>query len=221
MENGKLIMTIRTFEVNPLQENCYVVSDETKETIIIDCGAFYKAEFRAITDYIEQNGLKPVAHLLTHAHFDHAFGAGLVFEKYGLKARFHVGDDGMFKHISEQPFIYGQHEALQRDFGPAGEHVETSHSITFGTHSFSVIHTPGHTQGGVCYYCAEERVLFSGDSLFCQSIGRTDYPGGNYEQLILSIRALLSSLPDGVTIYPGHGPATSSEAERNNNPWIR
>lgn len=214
------MLTIKTFEVNPLQENCYILSDPTGEAVIIDCGAFYPDELTAIDQYIADNKLQPKEHLLTHAHFDHTFGCGHMYEKYGLKARFHVADDFMFHHIEGQPMMYVRMPALHRDLGPAGEHVDATTVIRFGQHELSVLLTPGHTQGGVCYYCAEEHVLFSGDSLFYRSIGRTDHPGGDHEQLVLSLRAMLGSLPDGITIYPGHGPITKSDAERCANPFL-
>ncbi|MBO4905938.1 MAG: MBL fold metallo-hydrolase [Bacteroidaceae bacterium] len=215
------MMIIKTFTVNPLQENCYVVSDETHEAVIIDCGAYYDEELTAISNYIETNGLHPVAHLLTHAHFDHILGAGYIYNRYKLAARMHPSDMDMFLHASSQPPVFMQLKAFHRDFGPAGEPVDVSEPITFGNHSLSVHFTPGHTTGGVCYYCADERILFSGDNLFAQSIGRTDFPGGDYTQLITALQKLMAALPDDVKIYPGHGPVTTAATERCYNPYLR
>ena len=101
-----------------------------------------------------------------------------------------------------------------------GRLLNEGNEITFGSHTLQVIHTPGHTPGGICFYCAEEKVLFSGDSLFCMSIGRTDFPGGNYEQLVSSLRNKIMTLPADVKVYSGHGEATSIGFERENNPYF-
>ena len=133
----------------------------------------------------------------------------------------HPSDMDMFLHASSQPPVFMQLKAFHRDFGPAGEPVDVSEPITFGNHSLSVHFTPGHTTGGVCYYCADERILFSGDNLFAQSIGRTDFPGGDYTQLITALQKLMAALPDDVKIYPGHGPVTTAATERCYNPYLR
>lgn len=213
-------MTVKSFSVNPLGENCYVVNDDTREAVIIDCGALYDEERAAISDYIDLNELRPVAHLLTHAHFDHLFGAGFIHERYGIPARCHIADLPFFLNSEEQMRgILGGH-VMPCEKGPAGETFTADSVIPFGNHQFTVIHTPGHTPGGVCFYCAEEKILFSGDSLFQMSIGRTDFPGGNHWDLIRSLTHLLKTLPDGVTIYPGHGPKTNSTDERLYNPFL-
>lgn len=214
------MITIKLFTVNPLGENCYVVSDETLEAVIIDCGAMYDEERAAIADYIELNNLKPVAHLLTHAHFDHIFGAGFIYERYGLAARCHINELPLFERAEEQMRVILGH-ALPFEKGPAGETLSEDAPFTFGSHSFTILPCPGHTAGGVCFYCADEHVLFSGDNLFQMSVGRTDFPGGDHWTLIRSLRHLLRDLPDGVTIYPGHGPTTESAFERAHNPYLQ
>ena len=213
-------MKITPFPVNPLSVNCYVVSDETREAVIIDCGAYYPEEQAAIADYIAKQELRPVAHLLTHAHFDHLFGAGFIYERYGLAARCHPADQALFNDIDGQMCgILGGH-ALECHTGPAGEPLTEDTVIRFGNHQLTVIHSPGHTPGGVCFYCAEEKVLFSGDSLFQLSIGRTDFPGGNHWDLIKALHRLLSELPPETAVYPGHGPATTLAAESAHNPYL-
>lgn len=214
------MITIKTFTVNPIGENCYVISDESREAVIIDCGAMYDEEKAAISDYIDTQELKPIAHLLTHAHFDHIFGAGFIYERYGLAARCPEADLPLFEHAEDQMRGIVGH-AMQFPKGPAGDVITEDSVVTFGSHHFSVIPCPGHTPGGVCYYCEAEHVLFSGDNLFQMSIGRTDFPGGDHWTLIRALRHLLRDLPDGVTIYPGHGPTTESAFERANNPYLQ
>ncbi|MCR5180268.1 MAG: MBL fold metallo-hydrolase [Bacteroidaceae bacterium] len=213
------MLTVKTFPVNPLGENCYVVSDDTLEAVIIDCGALYDEEKAAISDYIDLQELRPVAHLLTHGHFDHLWGAAFLHERYGLAARCPEADLPLFNDAPGQMRAILGH-AMSCPTGPAGDVITPESVIPFGNHQLTVISSPGHTPGGVCFYCESEHVLFSGDSLFQMSIGRTDFPGGNHWDLIRSLRRLLRDLPDDVTIYPGHGPRTNAAFERNNNPYL-
>lgn len=213
------MLTIKTFPCNPLGTNCYVVSDDSLEAVIIDCGALYDQEKAAISDYIETQELKPVAHLLTHAHFDHLWGAAFIHERYGLAARCPEADLPLFENAEEQmrPIIG---HAMACPTGPAGEVIKADSVVRFGSHALTVLLTPGHTAGGVSYYCEAEHALFTGDSLFCGSIGRTDFPTGNHWQLIRSLQHLLRELPDAVVVYPGHGPTTTIGYERQYNPYL-
>lgn len=213
------MLNIKEFPVNPLSENCYVVSDETREAVIIDCGALYTQERTAIADYITHGELTPVAHLLTHGHFDHLWGAVYLHELYGLAARCPQADRPLFDDAPAQMRgILGHVMACPT--GPAGEDITADTIIRFGNHRLTVIPTPGHTPGGVCFYCEEEHVLFSGDSIFQLSIGRTDFPGGNHWDLIRALTHLLRDLPENTVIYPGHGPKTTAAFERQNNPYL-
>ena len=212
-------MTIKSITVNPLGENCYIVSDETLEAVIIDCGAYYDDEREDIARYIDANGLKPVAHILTHTHFDHLWGAAFIYERYHLAARCHAADLDAFLHAEDQMRLILGH-ALPCPTGPAGHTLTADTVIHFGNHQLTVLPCPGHTPGGICFYCAEEHVLFSGDSLFQLSIGRTDFPGGNHWDLINALKHLLKSLPEDVDVYPGHGPKTTIGTERYNNPYL-
>lgn len=214
------MITIKTFTVNPLGENCYVVSDDTLDAVIIDCGAFYDEEKAAISDYIDLSELHPVAHLLTHAHFDHIFGAGFIYDRYGLAARCHEEELPLFNDTpSQMREILGGH-VLPCSTGPAGEPLMDDAVVSFGHHQFKVLPCPGHSPGGICLYCEEEHALFSGDSLFRMSIGRTDLPGGHHWTLIHSLQHLLKSLPTDVKVYPGHGPSTDIATERTYNPYL-
>ena len=214
------MINCKAFPVNPLSENCYVVSDDSGEAVIIDCGALYDGEKAAISDYIDLERLHPVAHILTHAHFDHLWGAGFIYERYGLAARCPEADLPFFNDVEGQMRGSLSGHTMPCSTGPAGEAITSDSVICFGTHQLTVIPTPGHTPGGVCFYCESEHVLFSGDSLFQLSIGRTDFPGGNHWSLISALHNLLRDLPDDVTIYPGHGPTTDVGTERTSNPYL-
>lgn len=212
-------MIIKSFPVNPLSENCYVVSDDTREAVIIDCGAYYDDEKAMIAKYIRDNDLKPVAHLLTHAHFDHFWGADYIAELYGLPPRCPQPDRPLYDDVDEQVRSI-LHYSIRCANPPAGEDITPESVIPFGSHQLTVIPCPGHTPGGVCYYCESEHILFSGDSLFQNSIGRTDFPGGNHWDLINALKSLIKTLPGDTTVYPGHGPKTTIDAEHHHNPYL-
>ncbi len=212
------MLSIKKFVCNMIQENCYVVSDETKECIIIDCGAFYEEERRAIVGYIQENHLTPKHLLCTHGHIDHNFGNNTIFETFGLKPEVEGGDEKMMDMLAEQAqMIAGV--TLDYKMPPVGKYLKETDSISFGNHTFTILHTPGHTPGCVFYYCKEEKVAFSGDTLFRGSIGRTDLPGGNSFLIIQSLR-MIAQLPDDTTILPGHGEQTTIGYELSTNPYM-
>lgn len=218
MINEQNMMNIKRFQVNMLQENCYVVSDETKECVIIDCGAFYPEERTAITKYITDNKLKPVHLWVTHGHLDHNFGNDTIYEAFGLKPEVAQGDEHLMQNLNMQPQAFYQME-LDTQFPPIGEFFEDGEEITFGSHKFIVIPTPGHSKGSVTFYCESEGVAFTGDTLFHHSIGRTDFKGGSMFQIIQSLRQL-SQLPDNTRILPGHGNETTIGEELAHNPYM-
>ena len=212
------MLKIQTFEVNPLHENCYVVSDDTKECVIIDCGAFAESEQEAIITYINKNGLKPVHNIGTHGHLDHHFGDAAILSAFNLLPEVSDGDEVLMQHSKEAAL-----QMLGMDLNidlPAGElKLTENNTISFGSHTLRIIRTPGHSRGSVSFYCAEENVLFTGDTLFKGSIGRTDFPGGSMFQIISSLREL-AQLPDTTIVYPGHGPQTSIGFELAHNPYM-
>ena len=212
------MLKIQTFEVNPLYENCYVVSDDTKECVIIDCGAFTESEQEAIITYINKNGLKPVHNIGTHGHLDHHFGDAAILSAFNLLPEVSDGDEVLMLHSKEAAL-----QMLGMDLNidlPAGElRLTENNTISFGSHTLRIIRTPGHSRGSVSFYCAEENVLFTGDTLFKGSIGRTDFPGGSMFQIISSLREL-AQLPDTTIVYPGHGPQTSIGFELAHNPYM-
>lgn len=211
-------MTIQRFECNMLQENCYIISDETKECVICDCGAYYPAERAAIVDYIRDNGLTPVHLLCTHGHIDHNFGNNTIFDEFGLKPEVHNEDQYLMDMLAEQAeALVGI--TLDYAMPPVGKYFGDGDEITFGSHRLKVIETPGHSKGSVFFYCPEEAIALSGDTLFRNSIGRTDYLGGSMFQIIQSLR-MICQLPDNTVVYPGHGPQTTIGTELSSNPYL-
>lgn len=211
------MLNIKTFEVNPLNENCYVVSDETKECVIIDCGAFTPEEQQEIVNYITLEGLKPVHLLATHGHLDHNFGIDAMNKAFGLKLELSRSDERMVREIKKQASeMFG----MEINFVPQiGGFLSGADEVKFGSHTLKCISTPGHTMGGLFFHCEEESVAFSGDTLFRLSIGRTDLPGGSMFMIINSLR-YLCQLPDNTVVYPGHGPATTIGYELAHNPYL-
>ncbi len=202
-----------------LQENCYIVSDETKECVIIDCGAYYPEERDAISNYIKDNGLKPVHLLATHGHLDHNWGNHSIYETLGLKVEAMSEDSFLIEHLNQQGSdLFGIH--LQEGEAPVGHYFTNDEQIHFGSHTFTILHTPGHTPGSCTFYCKEEKVAFTGDTLFRMSIGRTDFDGGSWTDMTESL-GKLAKLPTETVIYSGHGPQTTIAEELQYNPYLR
>lgn len=213
------MITIKTFAFNLLQENTYVVSDDTLECVIIDCGAYYDDERRAITDYISSQGLKPVRLLATHGHWDHNLGIDTIYQTYGLRVEAAKEDDFIISDIPHNfQSIIGA--PLRREYPAVGRFFTPDEVIRFGHHSLQVLKTPGHSPGSVVFYCAEERTAFTGDTLFRMSVGRTDFDGGSYAQLMSSLANVLAKLPADTVILPGHGPQSTIDYELRYNPYL-
>ena len=214
------MLNIKTFCFNLLQENTYVVSDDSRECVIIDCGAYYDAERDALVNYINDNGLEPVHLLATHGHFDHNFGINTVYETWGLKPELSADDEWLITNLS------GQFDAmagikLRWAYPEPGHFFAQGEAISFGTHKLQILPTPGHTPGGVTFYCEEEKVAFTGDTLFRMSIGRTDFERGSYEDILNSLNKVIAQLPAETTVYPGHGPKTTISDELSYNPYMK
>ena len=213
------MLTIKTFPFNLLQENTYVVSDETRDCVIIDCGAYYDDERKAITDYISSQGLKPCRLLATHGHWDHNLGIDTIYQTYGLQVEAAKEDEFIITDIPRNfQSIIGA--PLRREYPPVGRFFAPNEVIRFGNHSLQVLKTPGHSPGSVVFYCAEEHTAFTGDTLFRMSVGRTDFEGGSYEDLMNSLANVLAKLPDETTILPGHGPQSTIGYEKKYNTYM-
>ena len=210
-------MQLKVFYFNELRVCTYVLWDETKECIIVDPGCESASEQQRLQKFITENELKPVMVVNTHAHFDHVLGNLFAVKTYSIPSAIHEGDAPLLAKVAQQSAMFG----FVVEQPPVPDRFLTEEApVRFGHSQLQVLHTPGHSPGGICLYAADDKFVLSGDTLFQESIGRTDLAGGNYEQLIDSIRTKLMTLPDDVKVFPGHGPATSIGEEKRNNPFI-
>lgn len=207
---------IQVFTFNPFQENTYVLYDETKESVIVDPGCYEDEEKKELADFIASNQLTVTRLLNTHCHIDHVLGNAFVREKYNTKLYIHRNDEPVLRAVSAYAPNYGFH--LYHETTPDA-YLEEGDEITVGNQKFEVLFVPGHAPGHVAFYNRKEKVVIGGDVLFQNSIGRTDLPGGNFETLINSIHQKLFTLPDDVSVYPGHGPKTTIGFEKLTNPF--
>ncbi len=213
-------MKIQRLMCNPLQENCYVVSDDTQECVIIDCGAYYEEEFEALDRYIREHHLTPVHLLATHGHLDHNFGNAHVFRQYGLKVELCAEDQELVEHLPQQAsMLFGMQ--ISDDQPAVGRLLQHGDEIHFGTHTLQVLQTPGHTHGSCLFYCPEEHTVFSGDTLFRMSIGRTDFAEGSWEEMTHSLTTVVACLPKETIVLSGHGPQSTIADELQYNPYLR
>jgi len=197
-----------------------VVSDESRECVIIDCGAMYNEELAALDHYIADNQLKPLHLLATHGHLDHNFGNAHMFRKYGLKVEICVEDQDLVERLPEQARdIFGIE--IPADQPSSGRLLGNGDVITFGSHQLQVLQTPGHTHGSCLFYCAEEHTAFTGDTLFRMSIGRTDFAEGSWVEMEKSLRDVVAKLPKETIVLSGHGPQSTIADELRYNPYLR
>lgn len=204
-------MLINTYVAGPVQANNYLVVDEvSKEAILIDCSDYVEE----IIDYVKKNNLKVKYILLTHGHFDHVLGINRMNEVLGAKVYVHEGDKEQVVNTRAVMMMFGlptegvENPKITATLSDAGE-------LTLGNQVIKVIETPGHTPGGVCYLIGD--CLFSGDTLFHGTIGRTDLPGGSFQQIKHSVKDVLFALDENIKVYPGHGEPTSIGYEKKFN----
>ena len=212
------MLQIKIFPVNPLGANCYVCwEDAGKACIVADPGFYRPDEEDMVLHFLRDNGLKPDAVFLTHGHFDHAWSAAAVARYADCPVYMSVADDPVLKGTSEML----ERLQLEKTVEPFKyEDITDGQVIHAGGVDWKVIATPGHTPGGVCYLCEAWGVLLSGDTLFAGSIGRTDLPGGDYDDLIKSLIKKLMTLPGDTDVLPGHGHPTSIARESATNPFL-
>ena len=210
-------MVFEHFVVGMLETNCYLLGDpEAKQAVVIDAGG----NSERIVRRIEELDLKLVAILNTHGHFDH------VLEAWSLKQRL---GGRIYMNPKDKPLLQDRMVGMGAFMGSGSKPLEgeidlplqEGDQLIFGSIELNVLETPGHTPGHVSLYYPKANIIFVGDTLFAGSIGRTDFPGGSYEALIQSVREKIFPLPGDTMVYPGHGPETTVERERRNNPFFR
>jgi glyoxylase-like metal-dependent hydrolase (beta-lactamase superfamily II) len=211
-------MTIKTFTFNPFQENTYLLFDETKEAILIDAGCITETEKLTLKRFIDENGLTLKRLINTHLHLDHQFGNKFVADTFGLLPEANQQDEFLLANVVEQARSFGF--SVEEEAQALGAYINEGDEIKFGNCSLKAIHVPGHSPGSLAFYSEKEGVVFAGDVLFRNSIGRTDLPYGDYATLILSITKKLLPLPDSTVVYCGHGPSTTIGSEKNSNPYL-
>lgn len=208
-------MHVEHLILGPFMVNCYVVGDPSSgDAVIIDAGD----SDERIIQKVESLGLKPVCLANTHAHIDHTGSVKTVADHFGVGFYLHESDEPLLDRLSAQAGMFGvKFSGVPKVTG----YLEDGGVLEAGTLSLNIIHTPGHSPGSVSFHAPDERILLCGDTLFAGSIGRTDLPGGSYDQEIRSIKERLFCLPDDTKVYTGHGPVTTIGEEKRTNPFLK
>lgn len=208
------MLKIHTYPLGPIQTNCYIIEESGGQCLIVDPGE----EGKRIIQEVERAGLNPVAILLTHAHFDHIGAVDTVRDHFNVPVYIHPNEEEWLVN----PDLNGssRYPGLPAVRNRKADHLFAEGLLTIGPFSFDVRHTPGHSPGSVSFIFEDARFAVVGDTLFRQSVGRTDLPGGDTATLLASIHNKLLTLDDECIIYPGHGPATTPEFEQDANPFL-
>ena len=212
-------MKIAKFVFNPIMENTYLLWDDTKEAVLIDCGAWSSEERQRIKLFVQSQGLTVKHYLNTHLHFDHIFGNAFVEEAFDVKAEASDKDWSWAESIAERVARFGIR--YDEKVPALGRVLNDGDEVLFGNQKIEVIAVPGHSPGSLAFHIPQQKVLFTGDALFCQSIGRTDFPDSDHTQLITAIRERLFTLPDDTVVYPGHSDKTTIGIEKEYNMYVR
>jgi glyoxylase-like metal-dependent hydrolase (beta-lactamase superfamily II) len=213
------MLNVKKFTFNPFSENTYVVTDEFKNAVIIDPGCYYKAEQNELDNYVLKNNLKLKSILHTHSHLDHMFGTAYLADKYNLDLWICKEDLVTYQSYEKVCELYGVPITFSPN--PTPKFFDLKQLIQIDGIKFEILFVPGHSPGHVAFYNKENNFLINGDCLFENSIGRTDLPGGNHQQLIDSIKNEIFILPDETLVYCGHGNETTIKAEKSSNPFLR
>lgn len=193
------------------------LSDHSGECIIVDASCYSRKEQEEFDQYIYENNLKPVRLINTHGHVDHVLGDDYIKKKYNISLELHKDDYQLYARARNQGLIFGLD---LKELPEVDNYLNDGDEIQIGRSILKVLHVPGHSPGSIALYCPDQKFVIVGDVLFNGSIGRTDLPGGNHNQLIQSIFNKLLVLPPETEVIPGHGPTTTIEAETHSNPFL-
>ena len=208
-------MIFETLVVGQLAVNCFILGcEKTKEAVVIDPGS--NAE--RVAAAIQKLGLKVKYVVNTHGHFDHVGGNRAILAATGATLLIHRDDVPFLSRAADVATMYG---LTTENSPPPGQTLHDGMSVSFGEYELKVLHTPGHTPGGCSLYIEKEGMVITGDTLFADSVGRTDFPGSSHEALISGIRTKLLTLPDETLVFPGHGPSTTIGRERLHNEYLQ
>jgi glyoxylase-like metal-dependent hydrolase (beta-lactamase superfamily II) len=211
------MIKIEKFIFNDFQVNTYLLSDETKECLVVDPGCFTAEERNNLIQYCGKNKLKPVKIINTHCHVDHVLGNSFIYRNYNIPTAAHKDD----KYLLDGVVEYGQMFGFAVERPPdINEYLADNSTVKFGKSELSILHVPGHSRGSIALYSPEQKFIIAGDVLFNGGIGRADLPGGSYDTLINSIKSRILTLPGDVVVYPGHGESTTVKAETETNPFL-
>jgi glyoxylase-like metal-dependent hydrolase (beta-lactamase superfamily II) len=211
------MLTVKSFEFNPVQENTYVLSNQKDACAIIDPGCYFGNERHDLQEHIEQQGLSPKLLLNTHCHLDHVFGNHFVATTWDLPLHLHENEQPVLALAPAMGLQWGM--PFENYRGPR-HFLVPGRTINLGDDRLEILFLPGHSPGSVGFYYPEGGFLIGGDVLFRGSIGRTDLPGGDHATLLQSIREHLWPLPDETVVYPGHGEPTTIGWEKKHNPFL-
>ncbi|PWU03877.1 MAG: MBL fold hydrolase [Bacteroidetes bacterium] len=212
------MFAVKVFIFSPVQENTYVLYNEQHECIIIDPGTYYPEEKEELQSFIKTQGLIPKLLLNTHCHLDHVFGNKWVAESYGLILQTHEKEKSVLDYAPTAGLMWNL--PFENYVGDL-LYLREGDIVKLGDDTLKVLFCPGHSPGSIAFYCEKQQFVIGGDVIFKRSIGRTDLPGGDFNTLINSIRYQIFTLPDTVTIYPGHGDPTTVGFEKANNPFLQ
>jgi|SRR6218665_383104 len=212
------MLTVKTFTFSPIQENTYLLYNESRDCCIIDPGCYFPEERAILEKAITDMGLRPVLLLNTHGHLDHVFGNKFIFETWGLIPEIHEKEKPVLERVAQSAERWGlpfdQYEGEYR-------FIPEDQPVFIDKERLDTFFVPGHSPGSLAYYYEAGGFIIGGDVLFNGSIGRTDLPGGDFATLINSIQTKFFTLPDDTKVYSGHGPLTTIGLEKMNNPFVK